>query len=109
MAVATDWNPGTSPADNLLLMAQMAVLGCGLTIEEAIQSITVHAARALGLAADRGVLRAGMRADLAMFRINDPRELLYQLGSSPCSGLVKNGRYFRVESARPGRIRFGSR
>lgn len=107
MAVATDWNPGTSPADNLLLMAQMGVLGCGMTLEEALLSITRYAARALHLEGDRGILRPGMRADLAMFRINDPRELLYQLGSSPCSGLVKNGRYFRVESARPGRIRIG--
>jgi len=108
MAVATDWNPGSSPTDNLLLMAQMAVLGCGLSIEEALPAITINAARALGLDGDRGLLREGMRADLAMFRIGDPRELLYQVGSSPCSGLVKNGRYFRVESARPGRIRFGS-
>jgi imidazolonepropionase len=107
MAVATDWNPGSSPTDNLLLMAQMAVLGCGMSIDEALPAITVNAARAVGLEGDRGVLREGMRADLAMFRIADPRELLYQLGSSPCSGLVKNGRYFRVESARPGRMRFG--
>ncbi len=109
VAVATDWNPGSSPTDNLLLMAQMAVLGCGLSIEEALKAITVNAARALGLEEDRGILREGMRADLAMFRISDPRELLYQLGSSPCSGLVKNGRYFRVDSARPGRIRIGAR
>ncbi|MBJ96230.1 MAG: imidazolonepropionase [Rickettsiales bacterium] len=107
MAVATDWNPGTSPADNLLLMAQMAVLGCGLTIEEALLGVTLHAAHALDLGQDRGMLRVGMRADLAMFRIHDPRELIYQLGSSPCSGLVKNGRYLRVEAARPGRIRLG--
>jgi len=107
MAVATDWNPGSSPTDNLLLMAQMAVLGCGMSLDEALLAITVNAARAVGLEGDRGVLREGMRADLAMFRISDPRELLYQLGSSPCSGLVKNGRYFRVESARPGRMRFG--
>jgi imidazolonepropionase len=103
VAVATDLNPGTSPTQNLLLMAQMAVLGSGLTIPEAIRSVTEVAARAIGLH-DRGVIRAGKRADLALWRRRDPRELIYRLGSSPCSGVIKDGRYHRVESPRAGRV-----
>lgn len=105
VAVATDLNPGTSPTDNLLLMAQMGVLGCGMTMEEALLAITTHGAAALGLSDDRGTLRVGMRADLALFRVHDVRELLYQLGASPCVGLVKNGRYVRVEGSRLGTLR----
>lgn len=103
VAVATDINPGTSPVHNLLLVAQMAVLGCRLTIEEALLGITRVAARAVGLA-DRGIVRAGMRADLALWRCRDPRELIYMLGTSPCSGMVKDGRYLRIETPRVGRL-----
>jgi imidazolonepropionase len=105
MALATDCNPGTSPTVNLPLMAQMGVLGCNMTIEEAILGITTHAATALGLQDDRGMLRAGMRADLALLRCRDSREIVYRLGASLCSGLIKDGEYHRVESPRPAAAR----
>ena len=105
MAVATDLNPGTSPTHNLLLMAQLAVLGSRMTMQEALLSITSVAAKALKLEHDRGTIRAGMRADLALFRVRDPRELLYYFGASLCSAVVKSGHYHRVEAPRPGRIR----
>jgi len=103
MAVATDLNPGTSPTHNLLLMAQMAVLGSRLSIAEAIRGVTDVAARAVGLS-DRGVVRAGKKADLALWRCRDPRELIYRIGSSPCSGVIKDGQYHRVETPRTGRV-----
>jgi imidazolonepropionase len=105
MAVATDMNPGTSPTHNLLLMVQLAVLGSGMTMDEGLLSVTAVAARAIGLGDDRGRIRAGLRADLALFRARDPRELLYYLGAGLCSGVVKTGHYHRIEAARPGRIR----
>lgn len=79
MAVATDWNPGTSPLGSLLLAANMACTLFRLTTEEALAGITRHAARALGLA-DRGVIAPGMRADLVVWDVEHPAELCYQIG-----------------------------
>jgi imidazolonepropionase len=107
MAVATDFNPGSSPSAHLPLMAQLAVLQGGLTVNEAILAITAYAADALALGEDRGRIRTGMRADLALYRLRDPRELLYEIGANHCTGIVKSGRYHRVDSARTARIRPG--
>ena len=107
MAIATDFNPGSSPTAHLPLMAQLAVLQGGLNVTEAILGITAHAARALDLHEDRGRVRAGLRADLALFRVRDPRELLYEMGANHCTGIVKSGRYHRIDAARTARIRAG--
>jgi len=91
MALSTDMNPGSSPARSLLLMLNMGCTLFRLTVPEALLGVTRHAAAALGLA-DRGVLRAGMRADLALYRIGRPAELCYWLGGNPCIGRVVGGR-----------------
>jgi imidazolonepropionase len=91
MAVATDCNPGTSPCTSLLLSMNMACILFGLTPAEALQGTTVHAARALGVLADRGTLEVGKRADFAVWRIERPAELCYGLGANPCLGVVRNG------------------
>ncbi len=91
MAVATDHNPGSSPTLSLLLMLNMACTLFRLTPEEAWRGVTVHAARALGLA-DRGALAAGLRADFAVFDAEHPRELAYRFGhSNPCRRVVFGG------------------
>lgn len=92
VAVSTDWNPGTSPTPDLLLMGTLGCLAMGLTLEEALAGITVHAARAVGLEGDRGQVRVGARADLAVFRVPDWRELFHALGHRPASAVVKDGR-----------------
>ena len=79
MAVATDCNPGTSPLLSLRQAMQLACTHFRLTPEDALRGATTHAARALGLA-DRGVLRVGLRADLAHWRVSHPAELCYWLG-----------------------------
>ena len=91
MAIATDLNPGSSPARSLLLMLNMACTLYRLTVEEALLGVTRHAAAALGLA-DRGVLSPGMRCDLGLYRIDTPAELCYWLGGNPCVGRVVAGR-----------------
>ena len=91
IAIASDHNPGSSPALSLLLMLNMACTLFRLTPEEAWRGITVSAARALGLH-DRGRLQVGLRADLAILDAEHPRELAYRFGHSPCLGSVHAGR-----------------
>jgi imidazolonepropionase len=80
MAVSTDCNPGTSPIASLLLAMNMACVLFRLTPAEALSGVTRHAARALGLEQDRGMLRPGMRADLAVWRVRHPEQLCAEVG-----------------------------
>jgi len=90
MAVATDCNPGSSPTASPLLMLNMACTLFRLTPQEALAGMTHVAARALGLA-DRGRLRAGMRADVAVYAIDEPAELAWRFGGNPCLGTLRAG------------------
>jgi imidazolonepropionase len=82
MAVATDWNPGSSPLGSLLLAMNMACTLFRLTPVEALAGTTRNAAKALGLE-DCGVLAPGMRADLAIWDVTDPAELSYGIAINP--------------------------
>jgi imidazolonepropionase len=90
MAIASDCNPGSSPALSLLLMLNMGCTLFRLTPAETLAGVTRNAARALGLN-DRGTLEAGKRADLALWRIGRPAELSYWLGGNPCVGAIRRG------------------
>lgn len=79
MAVSTDCNPGTSPISSLLTAMNMACVIFRLTATEAWRGVTINAARALGLT-DRGVLRVGARADLAIWRLRHPEQVCAELG-----------------------------
>jgi imidazolonepropionase len=98
IALASDHNPGSSPGLSLLLMLNMACTLFRLTPREALQGITVHAARALGLR-DRGRIEVGMRADLAQWRLDHPRELSYWFGHNPCMRRFVAGRAFDETAA----------
>ncbi|WP_088286280.1 imidazolonepropionase [Ideonella sp. A 288] len=91
IAIASDHNPGSSPGLSLLLMLNMACTLFRLTPEEALRGVTVHAARALGLAATHGRLAAGCRADFAVHDVDHPRELAYWFGRNPCRRVVLGG------------------
>ncbi|WP_412558850.1 imidazolonepropionase [Thalassospira sp. MIT1370] len=82
MAVATDCNPGTSPLMSILLTMNMTCTLFRLTPEEALCGTTKHAATALGLS-DTGQIKAGLRADLAIWDIEHPAELSYRIGFNP--------------------------
>jgi imidazolonepropionase len=80
MAVATDCNPGTSPALSPTLMMSMACTLFGLTPEEALAGMTIHAAKALGLEREIGTITTGKAADLCIWRVSRPAELSYWVG-----------------------------
>ncbi len=92
MAVATDCNPGSSPVGSLLSMLNMACVLFRLTPEEALSGVTRHAARALGIHGQTGILAPGRDADFVIWAINDPAELAYGLGFNPCRQVIRKGK-----------------
>ena len=100
MAVATDHNPGTSPALSLLLMANMACTLFRLTVPEAIAGITVNAARALGLQDSHGTLEADRPANFALWNLQEAAELAYWFGQRPLRCVVRQGRIAEVNNPR---------
>jgi imidazolonepropionase len=92
IAVATDANPGSSPLLSPLLALNMACVLFGLSPIEALRGMTLNAAKALGLAHDRGSLELGKRCDLAIWRIGRPAELCYWMGAAPLERRVVAGR-----------------
>ncbi len=95
MAIATDANPGTSPALSLRLMMNMACTLFGLTPEEALAGATVHGAKALGMEDSHGTLEVGKVADFVCWDVESPGELSYWLGGQ----LIKQRIYQGVEEA----------
>ncbi|WP_370284211.1 imidazolonepropionase [Pseudooceanicola sp.] len=91
MALATDCNPGSSPLSSLLLTMNMGATLFRLTPEESLRGTTTHAARALGLT-DVGAIRAGLRADLAIWDVATPAELAYRIGFNPLWKRIFGGR-----------------
>ncbi|WP_172350983.1 imidazolonepropionase [Mesorhizobium sp. NZP2298] len=91
MAVATDSNPGTSPLTSLLLAMNMAATLFGLTVDECLAGVTREAARALGLLDKAGTLEAGKSADLAIWDIERPAELVYRMGFNPLHARIWRG------------------
>jgi len=83
MAVSTDANPGTSPMLCIRTAMNMACVLFGLTPAEVLAGTTRHAARALGLQQDIGTLETGKAADFAVWDIDSPADLAYQLGGNP--------------------------
>jgi imidazolonepropionase len=101
MAVATDCNPGTSPLQSMRQAMQLACTHFRLTPQEALRGATVNAARALGLP-DRGLLRAGMRADFVRWNIGHPAELGYWLGGRLAKAVYAGGRRLVVDEEPSG-------
>lgn len=84
IALASDFNPGTSPTVNFPLILTLGISQLRLSASEAVVAATVNGAAALGLAAETGQLAPGFSADLALFDIDDVRELPYWYGDQRC-------------------------
>jgi imidazolonepropionase len=91
IAVATDCNPGTSPLLSLLTAMSMAAVQFGLTVEETLAAVTREAAFALGLQKEVGTLEVGKRADMAIWNLERPAELIYWIGRNRLHARVWRG------------------
>ncbi len=90
IAIATDWNPGSSPLGSILLAMNMSCTLFGLTPAEALAGTTKYAAQALGLK-DCGYIAPGLPADLAIWDVENPAELSYQIGQNPLHSRIYGG------------------
>ncbi|MFL5601734.1 MAG: imidazolonepropionase [Gemmatimonadaceae bacterium] len=91
VALATDFNPGTSPTVNLPLILTLGVSQLHMTVSEVLMAATVNGAAALALAGETGQIAPGFAADLALFAVSDARELPYWYGARLCVGSWKAG------------------
>ena len=100
VALATDFNPGTSPTPNFALILTLGVSQLGMSVAEAMIAGTVNGAAALALADRVGQLAPGFSADLALFDVCDVRELPYWYGDRRCLGT-----WVRGKSCHPSHLR----
>ena len=91
VALATDFNPGTSPTVNFPLMLTLGVSQLRMSLAEALIAATINGAAALALANETGQIAPGFSADLALFAIGDVRELPYWYGARLCVGSWRAG------------------
>ncbi|KTC57350.1 imidazolonepropionase [Pseudomonas fluorescens ABAC62] len=91
IAIASDLNPGTSPALSVRLMLNMACTLFRMTPEEALAGATRHAATALGMGDTHGSLEVGKVADFVAWQIDRPADLAYWLGGELDKRVVRHG------------------
>ncbi len=96
VALATDYNPGTSPTTSMPFVLSVACTHMNMSPAEAITAATINGACALGLQGRKGSLAPGKDADIAVFDASDYRELPYWFGVNRCWKTLLNGREFRV-------------
>ncbi len=92
VALATDFNPGTSPNANLPLVVTVACLALRLTPAEALAGVTINAAHAVGLGAEIGSIEVGKAADLVVWSVPTLDQLPYWVGADLVRTVVKRGR-----------------
>jgi imidazolonepropionase len=91
VALATDYNPGTSPTISMPMAMSLACTQMKMSPAEAIASATINGAWALGLADRKGSIEPGKDADFAVFDVDDYREIPYWFGANRCAMTVLNG------------------
>ena len=91
VALATDYNPGTSPTMSMPMAMSLACTQMKMSPAEAIAASTVNGAWALRMADRKGSIEPGKDADLAVFDVQDYREIPYWFGASHCELTIVNG------------------
>jgi imidazolonepropionase len=92
VALATDFNPGTSPTPSLPLVMTIACLSLKLTPSEALAAVTINAAAALGIADEVGSIESGRQADLAIWNVPTHRQIPYWPAADLLRTVVKRGK-----------------
>jgi imidazolonepropionase len=91
IALATDFNPGSSPTASMPFVLSLACTQMKMSPAEAIVAATINGAHALGLAHSKGSIEPGKDADIGVFDVNDYRELAYWIASSRCEAVFCGG------------------
>jgi imidazolonepropionase len=101
VALATDYNPGTSPTLSMPMILSLACTQLRMTPAEAIAAATINAAYALRREKSVGSLEVGKQADIAVFEVAGYREIPYYFGVSHCWMTVKRGRVIHAIEQAP--------
>jgi imidazolonepropionase len=91
VALATDFNPGTSPTPSMPFVLSLACTHMKMTPSEAIGAATINGAHALRLGISKGSIEPGKDADLAVFDVRDYREICYWFGTNLCRTVICSG------------------
>jgi imidazolonepropionase len=91
VALATDYNPGTSPTLSMPMAMSLACTHMKMSPAEAISAATINGAWALRVADRKGSIEPGKDADLAVFAVEDYREIPYWFGANQCAMTTMNG------------------
>jgi imidazolonepropionase len=91
VALATDYNPGSSPTASMPFVMSLACTHMKMSPAEAVAAATINGACALGLQGRKGSIESGKDADLAVFEVEDYREIPYWFASNRCALTVLNG------------------
>lgn len=91
VAIASDYNPGSSPCENLQMAMDMACLGMGLQPLQILKAVTLNAAKAICRDQEIGSLEVGKRADLTIFKAPNPDYIFYHFGLNRVSHVFKGG------------------
>jgi len=97
ISISTDFNPGTSPSLNFLLILSLSLIREGLSVEEAINASTINSAYALGLEKEIGSIEIGKRADLLIFSLKSYKEIPYYVGMNFIKYVIINGEVIRFD------------
>lgn len=91
VALATDYNPGTSPTTSMPFVLSLACTHMKMSPAEALAAATINGAHSLRVADRKGSIEPGKDADFAIFDVDDYREIPYWIASNRCSATVLNG------------------
>ena len=92
VALATDFNPGSSMTENIQLVMSLAVHKLKMNIEETVNAVTINGAAALGISDIAGSIEVGKQGDLVIFETKNYKDILYHFGVNMIEKVIKKGK-----------------